>query len=518
MTDPIDPALYLLAPSTEAYRTNAAPMLLSPDPSPEPSAVDRPVSEDPHRLPAPAACPPPIDPMQNHHSLESSSDLLYDDAEGETIRDKHIDDTVNQVPLGLARVVINIQEHYASELEAERQKTEQLLAQNAMMKQKMDEMERRIEMHVVIMDGFVGFMRDVKEGRFAAGERAVPTELAIAKHLGCEHAEEVKTLVSQGPPESRLVSLSVERPRLNEQTRPNYDEELQEEEPFTLEDTTTRITSQWADAVEDSFDQLPPTPDMDTVPVRSTGRRAPRRRNPPLRVRRRARRSIGTASQRAPRLEEAPTWTAINATDSDHDTAQSPAPNLHLGAISEQEEDDGDFDDGPALDDYAEDEHSALVASRSSSPSSSAESPPPTEGYKPRYSVPRSVGYRYATGPPGRRFKYHRMPKTVALVWTEWKHGLHGNPAIEELERRHGTTWRLGTLQERKYASNYVGVRQKIVRKVEEMCEEGSIGVEEACWRLDERVDGRMQLLMAALRKGEDPLEVIPKRKKNGTG
>ncbi|UPK96017.1 hypothetical protein LCI18_006952 [Fusarium solani-melongenae] len=514
MTDPVDPAFYLLALSNDARHTNAAPMLLSPDPSPEPSAVDRPVSEDPHRLSAPAACPRPIDPIPDHHSLELNPDLLHADEEGETIREKHIDDAVNQVPLSLARVVINIQEHYASELEAERQKTYQLLAQNAIMKQKMDEMEKRIEMHVIIMDGFVGFMRDVKEGRFAVGEKAIPTELAIAKHLGCEHAGEVEAIASKGRPKSRLAHLSAERPLPNEQTRPDYDEDLQEEEPFTLEDTTTRTTSQWVDAVEDSFDQLPPTPDMDTAPVRSTGRRAPRRRNPPLRVSRRARRNMGAASQRAPRLEEAPTWTAINATDSDHDTAQSSTPNLHLGAIPEQEEDDRDFDDGPALDDYTEDEHSTLVASRSSSPSSSVESPP-AQDYKPRYSVPRSVGYRYATGPPGRRFKYHRMPKTVALVWTEWKHGLHGNLAIEELERRHGTTWRLGTLQERKYASNYVGVRQKIVRKVEEMCEEGGIGVEEACWRLDERVDGRMQLLMAALRKGEDPLEVIPKRRKN---
>ncbi|KAL2690136.1 hypothetical protein Neosp_004204 [[Neocosmospora] mangrovei] len=504
MTDLIDPALYLLPPSNEAHPTNAAPMLLSPDPSPEPSAVDRPVSEDPHRLPAPAACSRSIDPMPD--SLELHPDLLHADVEGEAIKGKHIDDAVNQVPLSLARVVINIQEHYASELEAERRTTEQLLAQNETMKQKMDEMEKRIEMHVIIMDGFVGFMRDVKEGRFAVGERAAPTELAIAKQLGCEHAEEVEILASQAR----------QRLWLNEESWLTYDEDLQEEESLTLEATTTRITSQWVDAVEDSFDQLPPTPDMDTAPVRSTGRRAPRRRNLPLRTRRRAKRRLRATSQRSPRLDEAPTWTAINATDSDQATEQSSTPNPHLGAILEQEEDDGDFEDEPALDDYAENEHSALVASRSSSPSSSAESSPHIEDYKPRYSVPRSVGYRYATGPPGRRFKYHRMPKTVALVWTEWKHGLHGNPAIEELERNHGTTWRLGTLQERKYASNYVGVRQKIVRKVEEMCEEGSIGVEEACWRLDERVDGRMQLLMAALRKGEDPLEVIPIRRKNG--
>ncbi|KAI8721735.1 GCR1-C domain-containing protein [Fusarium sp. LHS14.1] len=515
MTNLIDPALYLLPPSNEAHPTNAAPMLLSPDPSPESSAVDRPVSEDPHRLPAPAACSRSIDPILDPPSLELDPDPLSADEDGD-IRGKHIDDAVNQVPLSLARVVINIQEHYASELEAERQKTDELIVQNERMKQKMNEMEKRIEMHVIIMDGFVGFMRDVKEGRFAVGEKAAPTELAIAKQLGCEHAEEVEILASQARRNPRLAHPREERLRLNEESWPTYDEDLQEEESLTLEATTARTTSQWVEAAEDSFDQLPPTPDMDTAPVRSTGRRAPRRRNLPLRTRRRAKRRLRATLQRSPRLGEAPTWTAINATDSNQATEQSSTPNPHLGAILEQEEDDGDFQDEPALDDYAEDERSTLIASRSSSPFSSAESPPLMENYKPRYSVPRSVGYRYATGPPGRRFKYHRMPKTVALVWTEWKHGLHGNPAIEELERNHGTTWRLGTLQERKYASNYVGVRQKIVRKVEEMCQEGAIGVEEACWRLDERVDGRMQLLMAALRKGEDPLEVIPIRRKNG--
>ncbi|RSL45072.1 hypothetical protein CEP54_014417 [Fusarium duplospermum] len=515
MTDPIDPALYLLAPSDEAYHTNAAPMLLSPDPSPEPSAVDRPVSEDPHRLPAPAASRP-IDPIPDQPSLELSPDLSYAEDEGERNREIWIDKEADQVPLGLARVVINIQEHYASELEAERQRTEQLLMQNAMMKQKMDEMEKRIEMHVVIMDGFVGFMRDVKEGRFSVGEKAAPAELAIARHLGREHAAEVETLASKSLPNLPPAHPSVERPQLNEQTHSKYDEELQEEEPLTLEDTTTRIRSQWVD-VGDPFDQLPPTPDMDTAPVRSTGRRAPRRRNPPLRIRRQVKRRVRAASRRNPITESSRPWNPINVTDRDHDTGQSSTPNLDRGEIPEQEEDNANFDDESILDVYVEDEHSTHIASRSSSPSLSAESPPPTEDYKPRYSVPRSVGYRYATGPPNHRFKYHRMPKTVFLVWTEWKHGLHGNPAIEELERKHGTTWRLGTLQERKYASNYVGVRQKIVRKVEEMCEQGGIGVEEACWRLDERVDGRMQLLMAALRKGEDPLEVIPVRRRNGT-
>ncbi|KAJ4319933.1 hypothetical protein N0V84_006116 [Fusarium piperis] len=481
MADPIDPALYSLAPNTDPHHENAVPMLLSPDPSPEPSAVDRPVLEDPHRLPAPAASSQPMDPMSDHPPLELNRDLLSADLEGGNIRGQQIGDTVDQVPLGLARVVINIQEHYASELQTERQKTDQLLVQNATLKQKMDEMEKRIEMHVVIMDGFVGFMRDVKEGKFAIGKQSVPAELEIAKHLGRQHTTKVKEIASQDQPRSRAVHPSMEYLRLDESTLSHDDEELQEEEPFTLEDSATRIRLQYVDAVEDSFDQLPPTPDMYTAPVRSTGRRAPRKRNLPLRTRRQIKRRLGATSQRNPMIESSQPWNTINVTDINYDAGQSSTRNLHLRVIPEHEEDNGNFDHEPALDDYVEDEHSTPVASRSSSPSSSTESPPPAEDYKPRYSVPRSVGYRYATGPPGRRFKYHRMPKTVALVWTEWKHGLHGNPAIEELERRHGTTWRLGTLQERKYASNYVGVRQKIVRKVEEMCEEGGIGVEEAC-------------------------------------
>lgn len=105
------------------------------------------------------------------------------------------------------------------------------------------------------------------------------------------------------------------------------------------------------------------------------------------------------------------------------------------------------------------------------------------------------------------------MGRTVLDVWREYKHGAKGNPAIESLEAEFGTGWRTGTLREIKYASNYVGVRQKVVGKVEEMCEREGIGAEEACRRLDERVDGRMQMLISAVRKGEDPFEVIPKRR-----
>ncbi|KKP07716.1 hypothetical protein THAR02_00105, partial [Trichoderma harzianum] len=132
---------------------------------------------------------------------------------------------------------------------------------------------------------------------------------------------------------------------------------------------------------------------------------------------------------------------------------------------------------------------------------------------RPRYSTPRHTTLpRYASGPPSGPFRFHRMGRTVLDVWTEYKHGKKGNPAIEALERQYATGWRTGTLREIKYASNYVGVRQKVVNKVEEICAREGIAPEEACRRLDERVDGRMQMLITAVRKGEDPFEVIPKR------
>lgn len=84
--------------------------------------------------------------------------------------------------------------------------------------------------------------------------------------------------------------------------------------------------------------------------------------------------------------------------------------------------------------------------------------------------------------------------------------------AIEALERQYGTEWRTGEIRDLKYASNYVSVRQKVVKCVEEMCEREGIGEREAMRRLDERVDGRMQMLISAVRKGQDPFVVIPKR------
>lgn len=152
--------------------------------------------------------------------------------------------------------------------------------------------------------------------------------------------------------------------------------------------------------------------------------------------------------------------------------------------------------------------HTLAPPASSSSPSTSS------RPSKPRYSVTRRTTIpRYASGPPGKRFRFHRMGRTVLDVWTEYKRGSKGNPAIEALERQYGTEWRTGEdIRELKYASNYVSVRQKVVSHVEEMCERQGICAMEACRRLDERVDGRMQMLISAVRKGQDPFVVIPER------
>ncbi|KAM0351861.1 hypothetical protein ACHAPU_002374 [Fusarium lateritium] len=461
-----------ITPSKRSNYSDTPVMLLSPDQSPTPSAVGRSVSEGPPRKPASRRRVIRARSGLSSKRIDPAKQVLVS-------REEAIDGAIEQVPMNLARVVVNMQDYYATELEAERQRTEELAAQNEEMMTRMEIMEKRLQMHVVLMDGFVNFMREVKEQNFTLADSA---EVEIAKAFRGEHLQEVRNLASN----SASIQSCVEQPTLSIEI------------PSDAEDDTSREAQPVQEECSyesDRFDELPPTPDVDATPVRSTGLRAPKRRNPPTRphrlIKRRSRANILSV-----KLRDTASWTAINA-ESDGDS-----DNENLGATA-----DSDYSPDP------EDEDPEPRDVPATPSPSLSDDDFDFDSAKPRYSVPRSVGYRHAAGPPGRRFKYHRMPKTVALVWQEWKHGSHGNPAIEALEKKYNTTWRMGTLQERKYASNYVGVRQKIVRKVEEMCEEDGLTVEQACETLDERVDGRMQLLMAALRKGEDPLAVIPRRR-----
>lgn len=441
-----------MSSSSELSSVDTPTMLLSPTRSPTPS-----VSETPLRRSVSEPSLGPISPTASHQSIPTG-ERKYENSSA-------VDDAIEQVPFNIAQMVVNMQEYYTSELAAERQRIDDLTRQNGEMIRRMNEMDKRLQMHVVLMDGFVGFMREVKQ------EQA---ELAIAREFGGVHLQEVKELANN--------SVGVQ-PVLEPTPPSSSDDRVEasdEQRIVRFEENEIRPI------VEELFDQLPPTPIIDEAPRMSTGRRAPKRKNPPLRLDRQVKRRT-RADVRSVRLRGR-TWTPINAGDE-----------------SERGEDDQDYTPD------AEEEGDEPVTVPRTSPSPSP-SPSESDTEKPRYSVSRSVAPRHANGPPGKPFKYHRMPKTVAAVWQEWKIGSHGNPAIEELEAKYNTTWRMGTLKERKYASNYVGVRQKIVRKVEDMCEQLGVQVEEACGMLDKCVDGRMQLLMTALRKGEDPLVVIPRR------
>lgn len=183
----------------------------------------------------------------------------------------------------------------------------------------------------------------------------------------------------------------------------------------------------------------------------------------------------------------------------------------------EEEESEGEPDEQEKNHDEQDNAASSELSSPPPSPTLSTSSPavvaktPTSPTKEPRYAVPRN-GMQYASGPPGRRFMFCRTPRNVSLIWKEWKVGTNGNPPIEALEHEYGTAWRHGTTREIKFGSNYVKTREMVIKKVEEMVEVEGISPEEACSRLDRRVDGRIQKLIGALRKGQDPFTVIPDR------
>lgn len=481
---------------------------------------------------------------------------------------RHVTD---EIPIGLAKMMVNMHEHYNTELEKEKERNARLREHQEEMQRKMDEMEMRLQTHVILMEGFVSFMTQVREGKLAT---PVAPEVAIAETLGPEHSEMVQRLMEHPQqsfeeiPEDIVASSPTEVEEDIEPSRETVELNRQLDEMVQQMDIPDpRIVREaWAD-----MNQLPPTPDMDTAPIRSTGIRATKRRNPYSSSARKPKRRTAAPRRRrdsweveddeeeeASEEEYRPLRSRlryrsldVQAVDEEVVFEEVDVPASEPGEVLERSRPsrrtrwravnvvDEPVDEEPGMQgdesDYEprqvdqDDHHSISSDSRSPSPvpsslfegfhtpepsPSRSSHPPPTTSPppKPRYATPRKTGYRYASGPPSRPFRYHRMPKTVALIWQEWKHGLHGNPAIGALEEQYGTGWRTGSLGDRKYASNYVGVRQKIIRKVEELCESEGLGEEEVCRLLDERVEGRIQVLQHAIHNNEDPLTTIPKR------
>ncbi|KAK0764712.1 hypothetical protein N5P37_002178 [Trichoderma harzianum] len=433
-------------------------------------------------------------------------------------------DVLDYLPMEVAKMVINMQQYYAAgveelmgklgsmseEVRLARKENEELLEKLAglsedvvLEREEGEEMRRRLDMHFVMLRQANKFMQSVRDGS-----------------LGGVEGADVPTLV--------------------------VEEEEEEEEDVTMRGLDMEV---------------PPVPSVDREPVRSTGRKVPKRRaggSYGLRRRgkkRQTRMKKTSTAEKGVHFEDGPDAMEVRQTeeeapqerghnvedddeeDDDHLKILAGAPRLQAmlrksawTAINHHHPNNTDpnADYRPCSPSSAS-ESSSSPSPRSPSPtplprrpqtptkpsssSSTTKSPPSSSSSRPRYSTPRHTTLpRYASGPPSRPFRFHRMGRTVLDVWTEYKHGKKGNPAIESLERQYATGWRTGTLREIKYASNYVGVRQKVVSKVEEICAREGIEPEEACRRLDERVDGRMQMLITAVRKGEDPFEVIPKR------
>ncbi|KAH0529721.1 hypothetical protein TsFJ059_004430 [Trichoderma semiorbis] len=444
-------------------------------------------------------------------------------------------DVLDYLPMEVAKMVINMQQYYAAgveelmgklgsmseEVRLARRENEELLEKLAglsedvvLEREEGEEMRRRLDMHFVMLRQANKFMQSVRDGSLG----------------GSVEGADVPTLV----------------------------EDAEEEE----EDVTMRGLDM----------EVPPVPSDDREPVRSTGRKVPKRRaGGSYGLRRRGKRQTrmkktsmaekgvhfkdGCDAMEIQQAEVSGLETLREEAapqdgddededdDDDHLKILAGAPRLQAmlrksawTAINHHRPNNTDpnADYRPCSPSSAS-ESSSSPSPRSPSPpplprrpqaptpnttktptkllSSPTKSPPSSSSSRPRYSTPRHTTLpRYASGPPSRPFRFHRMGRTVLDVWTEYKHGKKGNPAIESLERQYATGWRTGTLREIKYASNYVGVRQKVVSKVEEICAREGIEPEEACRRLDERVDGRMQMLITAVRKGEDPFKVIPKR------
>ncbi|KAL6813842.1 hypothetical protein J3E69DRAFT_376091 [Trichoderma sp. SZMC 28015] len=430
-------------------------------------------------------------------------------------------DVLDYLPMEVAKMVINMQQYYAAgveelmgklssmseEVKLARKENEELLEKLAglsedvvLEREEGEEMRRRLDMHFVMLRQANKFMQSVRDGS-----------------LGGVEGADVPTLVEDEEEDVSMRGLDME---------------------------------------------VPPVPSVDREPVRSTGRKVLKRRaGGSYGLRRRGKRQTRTkkasTAEKGVHFEDGPGTMEIQQAeetlqeeeapqegdddddeDDDHLKILAGAPRLQAmlrksawTAINHhQNNTDPNADYRPHSPSSAS-ESSSSPSPHSPSPtplprrpqtptttptkllSSPTKSPPSSSSSRPRYSTPRHTTLpRYASGPPSRPFRFHRMGRTVLDVWTEYKHGKKGNPAIESLERQYATGWRTGTLREIKYASNYVGVRQKVVSKVEEICAREGIEPEEACRRLDERVDGRMQMLITAVRKGEDPFEVIPKR------
>ncbi|KAL7951292.1 hypothetical protein V8C42DRAFT_303632 [Trichoderma barbatum] len=419
-------------------------------------------------------------------------------------------------------MLINMQEYYATGVKELTGKLGGMEEEMEFVKEQNEELRRRLDMQFVILRQANKFMQNVRAGAYMGVERAdVPTLVEEDEDGDGDGDVSMDMEVPPTPAVDRVPLRSTGRKAMKTRTRSGGDAN-----PLSRRETKMQTRRMKGLSVENSTP--PDSPDK-------------------IQSQRREESNLETL-QEEESCRESDHGHDEGGADAEDEDAHDDGLKILAGAPRLQAMlrrsawtaiNHGQIDDDPDAD-YRPCSPSASSSSSSASPSSptpSARSPPspsplppcPSKKEKPttltptssspsqtpssRYSTPRYTTIpRYASGPPDRPFRFHRMGRTVLDVWKEYKHGKKGNHAIEYLEKNYATGWRTGTLQDIKYASNYVGVRQKVVGQVEEMCEREGISAEEACKRLDERVDGRMQQLITAVRKGEDPFKVILKR------
>lgn len=143
-----------------------------------------------------------------------------------------------------------------------------------------------------------------------------------------------------------------------------------------------------------------------------------------------------------------------------------------------------------------------LPASSSLAPGRPQPSPTVAQTQQPNGANSHQPGAASVSGPaPSPRYTMSRNVQTVPDLWKEWTQGVDGNPSIQELESRHGASWRTDQKEKMFYHR-----RRKIVEEIERRHTQEGMSYEAAVEELERvRTEKKLSLhkLSEALRLGQ---------------
>jgi len=73
-----------------------------------------------------------------------------------------------------------------------------------------------------------------------------------------------------------------------------------------------------------------------------------------------------------------------------------------------------------------------------------------------------------------------RAIRTVEDLWREWTVGLQGQPSINELDRRWGTSWRAGRPSE----LQWYALRLEVIKEIRRIAQARKTSEEAAIWQV----------------------------------